>query len=84
MQCFQSNSLLLLQIQNSNINRAVYAQLPIHAETEGPIALAGPADMTAEGGSTGLYIKTTGERGSASLTLSAPGLKPVTISFAVQ
>ena len=65
-------------------NRAVYAQLPIHAAVSGPLEVAGPADMTAEGGSTGLYLKTTGQKGDAVLTLTAPGLAPLTLQFAVQ
>jgi beta-galactosidase len=65
-------------------NRAVYGQLPVTAEVEGPITLAGPSVFTAEGGAAGLYIKTAGETGTGVLTLTAPGVAPVQLSFSVQ
>jgi beta-galactosidase len=73
-----------IQIRDLLGNPAVYAQLPIEASAEGPIEIAGPSLMTAEGGSTGLYVRTTGEKGEGTLTLSAPGLAPVQISFLVK
>ena len=73
-----------IQIRDLLGNPAVYAQLPIEASAEGPIEIAGPSLMTAEGGATGLYVRTTGEKGEGTLTLSAPGLAPVQISFLVK
>ena len=73
-----------IRLEDAYGNLAVYAQLPIEASVTGPLEIAGPRLMTAEGGSTGLYIKTTGEKGEGTLTLSAPGLKPVTINFLVK
>ncbi len=73
-----------IRIEDSLGNPAVYAQLPLEAATEGPLEIAGPSLMTAEGGMSGVYVKTTGEKGEATLKLSAPGLDPVQISFAIK
>ena len=40
--------------------------------------------MAAEGGMCGTYIRTTGETGTAKLTVSAHGLEPVTIDFEIK
>ena len=64
-------------------NVASYAQLPLHFALSGPIALAGPDRAAAEGGMGGCYIKTTGESGGGTLTISAPGLDSVKIEFEV-
>ena len=64
-------------------NVAPYAQLPVRLTLEGAAQLVGPDAVTAEGGMCGTYIRTTGESGSAKLTISADGLTPVTIEFTV-
>lgn len=64
-------------------NVASYAQLPLHFALSGPIQLAGPGWAAAEGGMGGCYIKTTGESGVGTLTISAPGLDSVKIEFEV-
>ncbi|MBR6208397.1 MAG: glycoside hydrolase family 2 protein [Oscillospiraceae bacterium] len=64
--------------------QAVYAQLPIRLEVRGAAALVGPEVITAEGGSTGTYLRSIGEKGTASLTLSAPGVESVTVPFIVE
>ena len=64
-------------------NVAPYAQLPVRLALEGAARLVGPDVVTAEGGMCGTYIRTTGEKGAAKLTISADGLTPVTIEFTV-
>ena len=64
-------------------NIAPYAQLPIRLKIEGVAELVGPDVVVAEGGMTGTYIRTIGENGTAKLTVSADGLEPVTVEFAV-
>ena len=64
-------------------NVAPYAQLPLMLDLEGAAQLVGPRVVAAEGGMTGTYIRTTGGEGSAVLTVSADGLAPVTVEFAV-
>ena len=63
---------------------ASYAQLPVLLKTEGPVELVGPAAVTAEGGMCGTYLRTTGEKGMAVLTLTAAGLEPVRLEFEVR
>ena len=73
-----------IRILDGNGNTAPYAQLPVRLTLEGPAQLVGPDAVTAEGGMCGTYIRTTGEKGTAKLTVSAHGLKPVTVEFTVR
>ena len=73
-----------IRILDGNGNTAPYAQLPVRLTLEGPAQLVGPDVVTAEGGMCGTYIRTTGESGTAKLTVSAHGLKPVTVEFTVR
>jgi beta-galactosidase len=65
-------------------NIAPYAQLPVKLHLEGAAELVGPDVVTAEGGMTGTYIRTTGRKGKATLTISTEQTEPVTVSFIVQ
>ena len=65
-------------------NVAPYAQLPVRLTLEGAAQLVGPDVVTAEGGMCGTYIRTTGESGSAKLTISADGLETIAVEFTVQ
>ncbi len=65
-------------------NVAPYAQLPVRIRTEGPLELAGPELVTAEGGMCGAYVKTAGRRGKAAVTVSCEQTEPVTVEFTVQ
>ena len=62
-------------------NIAPYAQLPVKLSLEGPVELVGPDVVTAEGGMTGTYIKTTGETGEAVLTVSTAQTDSVQVRF---
>ena len=64
-------------------NGATYAQLPVKLAVEGAAELVGPDVVTAEGGMCGTYIRTTGESGSAILTVSAPGLEEKKVVFTI-
>ncbi len=65
-------------------NIAPYAQLPVKLQLEGAAELVGPDIITAEGGMTGTYIRTTGQSGTARLTVSTPQTEPVTTEFMVR
>ncbi len=65
-------------------NLAPYAQLPLQLSVEGALALTGPALVTAEGGSTGCYLRTKGETGEALLRISNPQLGETTLRFTVE
>ncbi len=62
-------------------NPAPYAQLPVILTLEGNAQLVGPNIVTAQGGMTGTYVKTTGIPGTAKLTISTPQTQSVTITF---
>ena len=71
-----------IRILDGQGNVAPYAQLPVCLTLEGPAVLVGPDMVTAEGGMCGTYVRTTGP-GETMLTVSAPGLEPVTVRFAI-
>ena len=73
-----------VRVLDGHGNIAPYAQAPINITLEGSLELIGPNVVTAEGGMTGLYVKTTGQTGPAKLTLSSPGLAPITLYFSVE
>ena len=73
-----------IRITDGNGNTVSYAQLPVQLQLEGAAQLVGPGVVTAEGGMCGTYLRTTGETGAAKLTVSAHGLKPVTVEFTVE
>lgn len=60
-----------------------YAQLPVTFRLEGAAQLVGPEVTAAEGGMTGTYVKTTGETGTAVLTVSTSQTAAVRIAFTV-
>ena len=63
---------------------APYAQLPVRFSLTGAAALIGPDTVTAEGGMTGTYVRTTGESGEAVLRISAAGLPEEEVRFSIQ
>ena len=65
-------------------NIAPYAQLPVLLALEGAAELVGPDVVTAEGGMCGTYIRTTGQSGTAKLTVSTAQTGSVTIEFTIQ
>ncbi len=73
-----------IRVLDENNNLASYAQLPVALRVRGALKLVGPQTVTAEGGLCGCYLRTVGKTGHATLTLSAPGLEPVNVSFTVQ
>ena len=62
---------------------APYAQLPVTFRLEGAAELVGPEVTTAEGGMTGTYVRTTGQTGTAVLTVSTSQTEAVRIAFTV-
>ena len=73
-----------IRILDENGNVAPYAQLPVQFTLEGPAELVGPTVVTAEGGMTGTYIKTTGTSGEVKLTIATAQTEPVEVVFAVK
>jgi beta-galactosidase len=64
-------------------NQLNYYQEPVLLKTAGSIALIGPSVVSLKGGAGGTYVKTTGEAGQGTLTISGEGFAPITIEFTV-
>ena len=73
-----------IQVLDQNGNVAPYAQLALRLKVEGAAELVGPDVVAAEGGMCGTYIRTTGQSGTARLTITADGLAPVTLEFYIE
>ena len=72
-----------IRILDAHNNPAVYAQLPVKLELEGPAELVGPETVTAEGGMCGAYIRTVGQTGTGKLRIVTEQTEAVTVEFAV-
>ena len=73
-----------IQVLDEFGNVAPYAQVPVQFELDGHSAeLVGPQVVTAEGGMTGTYLRSTGKKGTTKLTISSPGLESITLDFTV-
>lgn len=68
--------------QNNNI--LSFYNEPITLSTTGPVSVIGPTTFSLKGGMGGTYIKTTGESGAATLTLSTVSGKTKTIDFIIK
>ena len=77
-------SAIRIIIKDKNGCTASYAQIPLKIEAEGPVRLLGPDIVTAEGGMTGVYVGTTGDKGAGLIKISSPGFESVTVSFKVK
>ena len=73
-----------IRVLDANGNIAPYAQIPVRLTLEGEAELIGPDVVTAEGGMCGTYIRTTGNIGTAKLTISTYQTAPVSIVFSVK
>ena len=73
-----------IRVVDANGNTASYAQIPVKLTLEGEAELVGPDILAAEGGMCGTYIRTTGKKGEARLTVYTPQTEPVTVVFSVQ
>ncbi len=76
-------AVLRIRILDANGCVASYAQLPVMLTLEGEAELIGPSVVTAEGGMCGTYIRTTGKKGTARLTVSTAQTEAVSIEFTI-
>ncbi|MBQ6048354.1 MAG: hypothetical protein IJL40_03395 [Oscillospiraceae bacterium] len=77
-------SAIRIIIKDKNGCTASYAQIPLKIEAEGSVRLLGPDIVTAEGGMTGVYVRTTGDKGAGLIKISSPGFESVTVSYKVK
>ena len=75
---------LRIRVLDKYGNQAVYAQMPVTFTCSGPIEIVGPAVAVLEGGSTGTYIRTTGETGEGTVTIACEGCASVTVRFNIR
>ncbi len=61
-----------------------YYQEPLLLETQGPIALIGPAAIALQGGMGGTYVKTVGAEGTAVLRIRGSDTPPVELHFEIR
>ncbi len=73
-----------IRILDENGNTASYAQMPVSFSATGAVELVGPQIVTAEGGMTGTYVRTTGEIGEGVLSVRCGELSPLSIPFKVR
>lgn len=57
---------------------------PVSLKVSGPVELIGPSIVTLNGGMGGTYIKTTGEKGTATLTIESEACETVKLTFEVK
>ena len=69
---------------DENGNTLVYSSDAIKATVDGPVEIVGPDLISLKGGMGGLYLKTTGKAGRATLTLTSAHLGKVTIPLEVK
>ena len=68
---------------DENGNLLPFYQEPIQVEVEGPVSVIGTKILSLKGGMGGLYIKTTGEKGSAKVRLINSQVETVEIPFEI-
>lgn len=73
-----------LRAVDQNGNLVPYAHDVLRFETEGCIAICGPAAIALEGGMTGCYIRTIGEEGEGRLCVYRGEEKELTCTFSVK
>ena len=64
-------------------NVSFFYNEPVKITVEGDLELIGPDVISLKGGMGGTYVKTTGE-GEGSVTFSAAGMEPVTVTYTIQ
>lgn len=72
-----------VRILDENDAPAPYAQLPVHFELSGRAELIGPDTVASEGGMCGTFIRTTGKKGAARLSVSTPQTETINIDFSI-
>ena len=77
-------ALLRLSVTDQFGNVVPFWHGAVDVELNGPLALIGPARPTLRGGLGGVYVKTLGEPGEASVTLKTEQTEPVTFRFIIK
>ena len=65
-------------------NKLTFSNEPVILSVSGPIEIVGPEIVSLKGGMAGTYVKTTGDSGKATLTLTTESLGEVKVDFEVK
>ena len=69
---------------DENGNTLYFSSEPVSISVEGPVEIIGPHITSLKGGMGGTYVKTTGDRGKATVILSSPDLGDVKVDLEVK
>ncbi|MFV0353453.1 MAG: glycoside hydrolase family 2 TIM barrel-domain containing protein [Oscillospiraceae bacterium] len=70
--------------QDQNKNNLPYYTRPVRLHVKGPLQIVGPDVISLAGGMGGAYLRTTGESGTAVLTMQAEGIEETEMHFTVE
>lgn len=73
-----------IQMTDEYNNVLPFCNDPISLQVDGPVELIGPDLISLQGGMSGTYIKTTGQKGKATLKISGRQCETVCISFTIK
>ncbi len=65
-------------------NTLYFSNEPMTVTAEGPIEIIGPNVVSLRGGMAGIYVKTVGKEGKASVKISTPSLGEITVALTVE
>lgn len=69
---------------DSNNNPLLYSNEVLQVSIDGPLELIGPSTISLIGGSIGLYFKTVGETGQATITINSNNYSEKTVKITVK
>ena len=75
---------LRISAVDENGNTLIYSSNAIKVSVEGPVKIIGPDLISLKGGMGGLYLKTTGKPGKATITLVSSNLGEINIPIEVK
>ena len=69
---------------DENGNLLHFSGEPLKIRVRGPLEIVGPDMTSLRGGYAGFYLKTTGEKGTANVTISCPQVKDIKLDFEIK
>ena len=69
---------------DENGNLLPFSSEPLRIRVRGPLEIIGPDMTSLRGGSAGFYLRTTGEKGTAKVTISCPQTKDIKLDFEIK
>lgn len=77
-------ALIRIRAVDDNDNQVYFYNEPVVVKTEGPIEVIGDSIFSLKGGMGGVYVKTTGEAGEASISIETSQCNTVNIKLYVE